>query len=195
MTKHIPRVKIIKGGLQVGDCVPNQDKTYDPGNVGKYHEKVLKKDGIEIQPNGIDLPDVSCEIKTRNEDAKSRITITRMTREEIIATPYNQSKVRDSIKNFDLTRYKNGVVISRTIHHWDKDPIIDKMFEEAYEHTRNKFINGAKNSYINGPSDSGFCWEETDTDELYAWRITDAKIKKLEKITSIMSSGLFEIVK
>lgn len=189
-----PRVKKIKGGLQVGDKVPLQDKNYNPGNVGNYHEKVLKSDGINVEESGIDLPDLECELKTRNEDATSRITITRMNLEEIKKTPYSQSKVKQSIKNLDVTRYKDGVVISRTIHHWDKDPIIDNEFEKSYEYLRKEILNGNCNSYIGGPKNSGFCWEETSTSGTYAWRITSSKFKRFEKITKIMSSGLFEII-
>jgi hypothetical protein len=186
------RVKKIKGGLQVGDRVPRQNKNCNPGNVGKYHEEVLKRDGINVQATGIDLPDLECEIKTRNDDAVSPFTVTRMSRDEIISTPYNQSKIRESIKNLDITRYKDGVVTSRTIHHWDKDPIIDKDFENAYEYLRNKIISGNCSSYIGGPRNSGFSWEETPTNGTYAWRIKDSKLEKLERITSIMSSGLIE---
>lgn len=193
MTKNA-RVKKIKGGLKVGDSVPIQNKEYDPGNVGRYQEKVLKRDGINVQPVGIDLPDIDCEFKTRNDDARSRLTVTRMTINEIVATPYAHSAVRDSIKNLDITRYNNGIVTSRTIHHWDKDPMIDKKFEEAYEYLRNKIINGSQSSYIGGPKNSGFCWEKTSTNSTYAWRISDTELKNLEKITSVMSSGLFEIV-
>ena len=192
MNKNI-RVKKLNRGLQVGDKVPQQDKNYNPGNVGNYHEKILKQQGVDIQPTGIDLPDIKCEIKTRNDEATSRITITRMTVEEIKSTPYCDSKVRESIKNLDVTRYKNGSVTSRTIHHWDKDPLIDKEFERAYESLRNKIINGNFSSYIGDTEHPGFCWEETTVDETYAWRISDTKFKKLEKITKIMSTGVIEI--
>jgi hypothetical protein len=172
------KVKELLNADLVGEKVP--DKTN--GNAGRAVENKLRERGLTINRKGTDITfggDISSvEVKSRDIDAISPHTIGGMTTEEIINTPWLFSSIREKSLSQFRVKSKDNIIVSNEIFDFDK-PYIQDLLEKAYEDCRNKIINGNRDPYINSKI-SGIYFENQTEYDRYCFRMSDAKMKKIE---------------
>lgn len=190
-------IKNVKFGINIGDTVPVQDPN-DKGNVGRYIEQVIKDRGVTVNSSfGIDIPDLKMEVKTRNNDATSPFTICRMKINEIVQTPYDHSRVYQSIENMLLVRYDNNVnkITSVEVYNWASWLMVNDIFRVSYEEARKIFQNSCYcESTVRGDDCIGYfeLSRNVDSDDVYQFRISDKNLKKLESTKKMPALRLFE---
>ena len=173
------KVKKLKKDNLVGKTVP----TNKNGHAGRAVEDLLEEQGYNINRRGPvpDMQGLNLEIKTRDLDATSPQTVGTMLLDDIKITPYPLSTVAGKLKQQLRVKTKDQVVVESRI--WDfSDPYIQNLIGKSYEAARQKIIAGCRDKYIPG-GDYGYFEKCTNSDESYAWRMSQAMMDKLETMS------------
>ena len=178
------KVSKIKHGVTVGTEIPHK-QWY--GNIGHWVEDQLKENGYDINSgSGADLLDYGVEIKSRKIESSSPHTVGTQRIEDIIATPYDQSTIKDKFQQQYRVKYSDErqVVTEESIYDFSMDYIQDRV-REAYECGRKKIAQNAAQGY-HPPYVKGSEWgnfEITESCSSYRFRIPNHSMKKIEKIS------------
>ena len=93
------KVKALKNAIKVGESIPIQDKSGNPGNIGNWIEKTLIERGHILQNGkGPDMAEINVEVKTRNVEATSAHSVGSMAYYDIVKTSYKHSTVHDKFQ-------------------------------------------------------------------------------------------------
>ena len=187
------KVKKLKKDNLLGKIVP----TNKNGHAGREVENLLEMQGYEINRRDAvpDMQGLYIEVKTRDLDATSPQTIGTMLLDHIKITPYPMSSIASKLKQQLRVKTKDLVVVESRI--WDfSDSYIQSLIETSYETARQKIIAGCRDKYIPG-SDYGYFEKCTNSDNSYAWRMSQAMMDKLETMSGNSSTfnKHFEAVK
>lgn len=193
MTQIDKRIKVKK--LNTGSntlILPTQRKGNE-GNVGKFYENHLVNRGFDMNANqGVDIPDLNVEVKTRNRDSKAPHTIGVMTYDNIVRTPYEQSVICQKLQQQNRMEYDNtfNVVTSESVFDF-RDPDIQKRLKESYENARTILAQqgGPCHGTVVGGKYGMFEWKSGNS---YAYRISDSGMKKLKNMAKSTFNDLFE---
>lgn len=188
-------IKNVNTGLKVGDRVPKQDPN-NPGNVGNWVEKQLKKNGLDLKSKGIDIPNLSVELKTRNVHATSAMTICKMKKDDIISLDFEKSFVRDCLENLLVIKYDNNTnkIVSIEVHNLTRIPIIYQLFDQCYTGAKNSIIRQDTTECTARVNKSSLAYFEfkKDSNE-YQFRISNTGLRKVENFKKSPGLKLFEI--
>lgn len=172
--------------------VPEQIKGNE-GNVGKWYEDHLQSKGFRInQGQGIDVPDLNLENKTRKRSSKSAHTTGTMTYDNIINSPYEKSSIREKLQQQNRMEYDDtfNVVTNESVYDF-RDPEIQQKIKESYENAREilrKQGGPAPGTVVGGPF-GVFEWRSGNT---YAHRIPDAGMKQMKNMAKSTFNDLFD---
>lgn len=160
---------------------------------GEFVEKVFKGEGYILQNRqGPDIPGLGVEIKSRCNTAVSPNTVAKMSVNDIINTPYRQSHVAEKIQlqfRVIYDEYTRETINPKLVDFTDE--FIQKKIEGAYEAGRQKFKEGLRDNYIKG-TEWGH-WEfDKQSQNSYAFRITDKRMKDLVRMSTSSFNDLFE---
>lgn len=193
MSRIDKRIKVKK--LNTGSenlILPEQSK-YDSGNVGKWYEEQLASKGFQMNSGqGVDIPGLNLENKTRKRSSKAAHTTGTMTYDNIINTPYEQSSISKKLQQQNRMEYDNtfNVVTNESIYDFG-DIAIQQKLKEAYEHGREilREHGGPSPGTIRCGEFGMFEWKSGNT---YAHRITDSGMKKMKAMAKSSANPLFE---
>jgi len=189
-------IKNVNTGLKVGDKVPKQDPA-NPGNVGIWVEKQLKKNGLDLKSKGIDIPNLSVELKTRNIHATSAITICRMKKDDIISLDFKKSFVHDCLENLLVIKYDDDIneIVSIEVHNLTRIPIIYQLFDQCYTGARNSIVREDTTECTARVNKGALAYFEfkKDSDD-YQFRISNTGLSKVENFKKSPGLKLFEII-
>jgi hypothetical protein len=188
------RIKVKK--LNTGSetlVLPEQSKG-NQGNVGKFYEKHLADRGFSMNDGqGVDIPDLNIENKTRNRDSKASHTVGTMTYDNIINTPYEKSTICQKLQQQNRMEYDNtfNVVTNESVYDF-RDTDIQQKLKESYENARNilRQQGGPAPGTVVGGEYGVFEWKSGNT---YAHRIPDSGMKKLKNMAKSTFNDLFDI--
>ena len=177
----------------VGMRVPEQKN----GNVGHLVEDVMTEVGYPIDRQAtVDLPDLKVEVKTRTAEATSAHAVGSMTVNDIIATPYQSSTVKEKFQQQYRVTHSGTFreVTSAKIYDFS-DTYIQGLVERDYEAGRAIFAEIQKNGssypkYVRG-ANTDFYWEKKDGNS-YAFRASDSAMKGFEGMATSTFNSLFE---
>jgi hypothetical protein len=136
----------------VGKQIPCTKHEVNTGYVGRKIEDIIESFGIKINRyEGVDLIEYGVEVKSRVSYADTYIAIATMNRDYIINTPYKDSiackklqQVR--IVDYDFNEIKQLATITfDKVYDWS-DPVLQNIFENAYERGRRSLKVGLKPS-------------------------------------------------
>ena len=187
------KVKKLKKDNLVGKTVP----TNKNGHAGRTIEDLLEKQGYNINRRGAvpDMQELNVEVKTRDLDATSPQTVGTMLLDDIKITPYPMSSIAGKLKQQLRVKTKDQVVVESRI--WDfSDPYIQSLIKTSYEAAQQKIIAGCRDKYIPG-GDYGYFEKCTNSNESYAWRMSQTMMDKLETMSgnSPTFNAIFEAAK
>ena len=187
------KVKQLKKDNLVGKTVP----TNKNGHAGRAIEDLLEGQGYKINRQGAvpDMQGLNVEVKTRDLNATSPQTIGTMLLDDIKITPYPVSSIAGKLKQQLRVKTKDRVVVESRI--WDfSDLYIQSLIETSYEIARQKIIAGCQDKYIPG-GDYGYFEKCTNSNNSYAWRMSQSMMDKLETMSGNSSTfnTHFEAVK
>lgn len=151
-------------------------------------ENMLINDGYNFNlGKGVDLPDDGIEVKSRLKESTSSHTVGNMTDYDIIVTPYRQSSIFPKLqKQMRVEHTCNHIV---KVEYYDfSQPFIQDLLEEAYEAARASIAAG----YTPHAPGTRFGYFEYHASNSYKFRITDAGMKDLEKMSKSTFNTLFE---
>ena len=182
--------------LKVSDhLIGIQLPTNTDGHAGRAIEDILEAAGIKFNRGlGTDLIDYGIEVKTRKKSATSAQTITSMSVDTIIKTPYKDSNVYKKFQQqFRVKTDDNNVIIEAGLFDFDQ-PQIQELIEAAYEHGR-KILSQNKN--IGYTPYTGFWgyFEQTkkDRDSVYDFRLSNSDMESLERMAKSNFKDMFEV--
>jgi hypothetical protein len=186
------KVKKLKKDNLIGKTVP----TNKHGHAGRAVENLLEGQGYSINRRGAvpDLQALDVEIKTRDLDATSPQTVGTILLDDIKITPYRLSSIAGKLKQQLRVKTKDQVVVESRI--WDfSDPYIQSLIEDSWETARQKIIAGCQDKYIPG-GDYGYFEKCVNSDNSYAWRMSQAMMDKLETMSgnSPTFNKIFEVI-
>lgn len=187
------KVKKLKKDNLLGKKLP----TNKNGHAGRAVEDILEDQGYNINRQGAvpDMQGLNVEVKTRDIDATSPQTVGTMLIDDIKITPYPLSPISSKLKQQLRVKTKDQVVVESRI--WDfSDPYIQSLLETSYETARQKIIFGCRDRYIPG-GNYGYFEKCTNSDNSYAWRMSQSMMNKLETMSGNSSTfnTLFEAVR
>lgn len=168
------KVKKLKHGIVKHQVVPS-----DPALVGKWVEDTLEENGHIINRSaGVDLEDLGLEVKSRKISSKSAHTIGRMTTNDIINTPYNNSPIKKKIQTQYRVEYNDDCeVVDAKIYDFSEE-WIQELIESSYEEGRSEIAAGI---HKNHTKTYGVGIFEKDKDkDLWQYRITASGMKKIK---------------
>jgi hypothetical protein len=171
----------LKKGIQPRTKIPfNQSN----GNVGKWAEDQLIKNGYNVQKNStLDIPDIGVEVKTRKHGSKSCHSMGGMSIERIISTPYDQSTVKEKILSQYRMHYHDQFqeVSDSGVYNFDEKYIQEKM-REAYEGAREMIMNGDRKNWIRKEIEPGkMAWGAFERNgNSYVFRIPPNRMNDME---------------
>lgn len=192
MTKIDKNIKIKK--LKTGSenmILPRQEKGNE-GAVGKHYENELRSRGFKLNSgNGIDIPDLRLENKTRNRASKAPHTTGTMTYDNILATPWAKTTFAEKLQHQNRMEYDNvfNVAVNESVFDFSK-PEIQDLLERDYEKCREELRNqGAPSPGTIVGGQYGML--EHKGGKTYAHRISDAGMRKLKGMAKSVGSDLF----
>jgi hypothetical protein len=186
------KVKQLKKDNLVGKTIP----TNKNGHAGRAVENLLEDQGYSINRRGAvpDMEKLNLEVKTRDLDATSPQTVGTMLLDAIKVTPYRLSSIAEKLKQQLRVKTKDRVIVESRV--WDfSDPYIQSLIETSYETARQKIIAGCRDKYIPG-GEYGYFEKCTNSDESYAWRMSQSMMDKLETMSnnSPTFNKIFEVI-
>jgi hypothetical protein len=172
-------------------------KTLPPskhGNNGRGAENLLENVvGIPINiRQGIDIPILGWEVKTRGADKTSAQTVASMHPDLIVKTPYKESIVYKKIrKQLRFTTDENDIITNIDIYDFDQ-PQIQELLESAYEHGRSLIQQDSSIQYTPYEGYWGY-FENTKADRFELdFRIAVGDMDKLIAMTSSTFRNIFQ---
>ena len=182
-------VKALNESL-VGKKVPEK---WD-GKAGRYIETLLKELGLDIQTGyGPDILDHKLEVKSRDIDSTSPLTVASMKYNDILETDYYDSLICEKFQHHIRinTQYERIV----NVQYWDfRSDLIQEEIAKAYESGKHQLL---KEGEINCTKSHKFGYfENTDKryDNLYAFRLSDKNMQRLAGLSKSVYSNIFEEV-
>lgn len=171
----------------VGMKIPKQNPN-DPGNIGRLTEDVMINNGYRIEKTQVvDMPDLGIEQKTRKIGSRSGHTVCKMTIEDIINTPWEDSPVRQKMQRQFRIEYDDDeqVIVEAKIYDFTMEEI-QRDLKVAYETARELFKKGNIETYVRG-KDCGVpaaaYFENTTKDIYWDFRIPDNKMNDFKTIS------------
>ena len=181
------KVTGVKNGIQEKTCVP-----LDCDNVGYWVEDQLEKNGHNInRGKGPDLKDLGVEVKTRNLSSRSAHTVGRMTTQDIIDTPYEDSHLKDKIQSQYRVEYDQygNVHSSRVYDFTDTD--IQDLLKDSYEKGRAEISQGMFGKNNTKTYGVGIFQRDNDSEQ-WQWRITNSGMKKIKTMSQQTFKRIFK---
>jgi hypothetical protein len=170
------------------------------GESGRGLEDLLESIGIPInRGSGVDCLIFDFEVKSRDIDAISPQTVCTMTFNDIIATPYANSRVREKFQRQFRVKTKHNVIISAEMYDFSHR-LIQNLIEEAYETARASLAasqtNGACHgkwmpAYVPGTK-WGYLENVNTATNSYHFRISHGAMDDFEAMSHSTLSKLFE---
>lgn len=175
------RIKVKKLKTDSDQLTLPEQRKGNEGNVGKFYENHLANKGFSMNAGqGVDIPDLNIEAKTRNRASKASHTVGTMTYDNIINTPYEKSTMCQKLQQQNRMEYDNtfNVVTNESVYNFT-DPAIQKNLKDSYENARSILIQqGAPMpGTIVGGQYGVFEWKSGNT---YAHRIPHSGMKKIK---------------
>lgn len=169
-------VKLIKPSPLLGEIVPPTAN----GAAGNYlHELLGKKYKHPVNKGaGADYVSLRVEVKSRDVDATSPVTIGRMSAGNIINTEYQKSHLREKTQNIRFIKHRDQVVVEDYVLNTDKF-LIQQDLENIYNLLRDRLRAGLRQVYVTMPN-GFFQWETKDFD-IYELRIKGSKLRAFEQ--------------
>lgn len=150
------------------------------GEIGVNTEEKIANEGYIINHGpGPDLPKIKTEVKTRDVNAHSAVTIGRMTANNILKTDWISSSIREKLQNWLLIEHNGETYLTSEIYNFDKI-LIQNDAEVMYNILKSKLTQDInfRINYITMPNNF-FHWEH-DRDFIWEFRIGGSKFKKLK---------------
>ena len=177
-------VKVTK--MKAADLVGQPVPTQDGGNVGRYVEQQLADRGYQLNTgDGVDIPALGVEIKSRKSGSNSAHTVAAMSVEYIINTPYHASRVCEKMQQQFRVDYScdDNTVTDNAVYDFSF-PMIQQALCEAWEANRQHIIAISLTSsptYPNYVRESrwGILEKQPGKDAYYQFRIPHAAMKKI----------------
>lgn len=188
------RIKVKKLNTGSADLTLPEQREGNEGNVGKFYEKYLADKGFSMNTGqGVDIPSLNIENKTRNRASKASHTTGTMTYDNIINTPYEQSTICQKLQQQNRVEYDNtfNVVTDESVYDF-RDSEIQKRLKESYENARSilRQQGGPGPGTIVGGQYGVFEWKSGNT---YAHRIPDSGMKKMKVMAKSTFNDLFQL--
>ena len=180
-------VKALNESL-VGKKVPEK---WD-GKAGRYIEILLKDLGLDMQTGyGPDILDQKLEVKSRDIDSISPLTIATMRYSDILETSYYDSLLCDKFQHHIRinTQYERIV----NVCYWDfRSPLIQDEIAKAYDFGKHQLLQKGEISCTKANNFGYF--ENTDKryNDLYAFRLTDKNMQRLAGLSKSVYNNIFE---
>lgn len=184
MTQEERLTKIFHRGCLI-DIAVIACQNIDPGVFGHYVESVLVTQGYNVDANGVDLPDLGIEVKTRQYKRQSATTLGRIHESEI--------EMHDSFESTGLSKMcKKQFRIT-----WEVDERINKirirnsavydftnadtqyMFNNHYKILKKNFNKHYFNSLKYVCTGDGYCFERQKHTKTWQYRATEAAVGRL----------------
>jgi hypothetical protein len=188
------RIKVKKLNTGSEKLVLPAQREGNEGNVGKFYEKHLADRGFSMNAGqGVDIPDLNIENKTRNRASRASHTVGTMTYDNIINTPYEQSTICQKLQQQNRVEYDNtfNVVTDESVYDF-RDPDIQERLKDSYENARSilRQQGGPGPGTIVGGQYGVFEWKSGNT---YAHRIPDSGMKKMKVMAKSTFNDLFQV--
>lgn len=156
--------------------------SHEDGGVGKEIEILLAQQGLIINHGpGPDLPNLGIEVKTRNSDATSCITLGSLSPQDILKYQYNQTdlylKLRDKVLLYTV---RNSVIIDEEIVFFS-DNAIQQKIKESYKFIQQVLEKEKALAKFQSFSLNGFTWEYQHG--VMRLRVQNAKFNALKTIS------------
>lgn len=132
------KVKTFNHSL-IGTTIACTRKEIDNGKVGRHIEDLIEATGVRFNRNGgVDLPDYGVEVKSRCSYADTNITISTMTTNYVLQTPYELSFAAEKLQQVRVVDYdfdeilQQAIITNDQVHDWSS-PDLQYYFKKAYE--------------------------------------------------------------
>lgn len=177
-------ITAVKNLISPGTRIPM--KQYG-GNIGIWAEQQFIEAGFPVNSGyGPDLP-TNLEIRTRNVDAESGVTVATMQMSDIISTPWSFSNVHNKSQRWYYIEYsdKDSVVLESYILDL-RDPFIQQSLRIEYEYGRSIFKAGISQDdrYFSRDRKRLYAYWEKKTKNGWSFRITDDTLRSWISIQS-----------
>ena len=194
MSQIDKRIKVKKLNTGSENLVVPEQHIGNEGNVGKWYEDQLASKGFRMNSGqGIDIPDLNVENKTRKRSSKAPHTTGTMTYDNIINTPYERSSISQKLQQQNRMEYDNtfNVVTDESVYDF-RDPEIQQKLKESYENARSilRQQGGPAPGTIVGGAFGSFEWKSGNT---YAHRISDSGMRQMKSMAKSTFNDLFDI--
>jgi hypothetical protein len=188
------RIKVKKLNTGSADLTLPEQCSGNEGNVGRFYENHLANIGFPMNTGqGVDIPSLNIENKTRNRASKAPHTTGTMTYDDIINTPYEQSTICQKLQQQNRLEYDNtfNVVTNESVYDF-RDSEIQERLKESYENARSilRQQGGPGPGTIVGGQFGVFEWKSGNT---YAHRIPDSGMKKMKVMAKSTFNDLFQL--
>ena len=185
------KVTKLNNAIQVGDKIPM--KQYN-GNVGRWIEDRLEDLGFTINRGyGPDLLQMGVEVKSRLESSTSGHTMASMHPDDILTTDWEHSNIFAKSQSQYRVYYNDDSIVTVAEIFDFTDPDIQALLKESYNEGRKLFPNAANGiNYFRGEDCIGYF--EGQESGYYQFRLTDAGMKRIERMSKQSFTKLFEIV-
>ena len=184
-----PNFKVITLNIDFSDL---ELPTQDGGNIGRLIEDELERQGFIInRQQGVDIPGLGIEVKTRKLGSDSPHTVASMTVTDIQNTPYDKSPVKEKFTRQFRVTYDdvNHRIVEARIYDFS-DEHTQRLNGASYEAARAKILAGDRATYIGG--EHGHFQQVAGTTESYIYRINNSAMKVFCAGTKHKFDTLFE---
>lgn len=182
-------VKKLNKAIPLGERIP---KKYRNGNQGHYFENRLEENGYTInRSKGCDLKELGVEVKSRLETSNSAHTVGAMTLEDILSTDYYDSNVHDKIQLQYRIYFNEDYFVTRQELFDFSNPDIQSLLEASYEQGKLKLAQYPDWDYVRGKD--CIAYFELNNSGLYAFRVSEAGMRKIEKMSKSKFNDFFEV--
>jgi hypothetical protein len=142
---------------------------------------------------GCDLKAIGVEIKTRTIEATSAQTICKMTRYDIIHTPYDLSPVKAKFQQQFRVHHseEQGCIVSAKMYDF-RDAFFQGQARHAYETARAMLAAGDTSSYVRGKNACGYFEKTSNLGSSYDFRFPSNVMESFEATAHSNFSSMFE---
>lgn len=181
--------ELIHNGIIVGTAIPYY---INETNIGGWIERILRSKGFVVNSTGIDISDGSngIEIKTHKIPSNSGQQICKMTRDNIINTPYKNSRVHERLQMQYRVLHDNKTILSAEFYDFTI-PHIQYEIEKSYEDCRELFKKGIEKKYVSHcPTNWGYF--EYDKGNTFAFKIRKHCMNEMMQYATPRKDQIFE---
>jgi homoserine dehydrogenase len=166
------------------------------GHAGRAIENILEGAGLKVNRGlGPDLIDYGIEVKTRKKSATSAQTITSMSVNDIIKTPYKDSNVYKKFQQqLRIKTDDNNYITEAELFDFDQTQI-QELIETAYENGRMILTQNKNIGYTPYTGYWGY-FEQTkkDRENTYDFRVSNSDMESLERMAKSNFKHMFEVI-